>query len=280
MNAFEFIQWQIEDGVARLTLNRPPLNILHIAMMEEIHTALSALTPSPPSPPLPTHRDESRYWGERGVGGEGLQPRLLVIAAQGRAFSAGVDVADHTADRVEAMMRSFDRIFLQLHALDIPTIAAVQGPALGGGCELALACDLIVASEAASFGQPEIRLGVIAPYACIRLPQLIGPKQAAELLLTGETLSAAQAAQLGLVNRVVPAAEFPAAVEQLIGQLAGLSGAALALCKRAMGLAGQPFAQALAAVERLYLKDLMATADAHEGLAAFLEKRKPVWRNS
>jgi|DewCreStandDraft_2_1066082.scaffolds.fasta_scaffold04181_3 cyclohexa-1,5-dienecarbonyl-CoA hydratase len=279
MNAFEFIQWQIEGGVARLTLNRPPLNILHIAMMEEIHTALSALTPSPPSPPLPTG-PQARYPGERELRDEGLQPRLLVIAAQGRAFSAGVDVADHTADRVEAMMRSFDRIFLQLHALDIPTLAAVQGPALGGGCELALACDLIVASEAASFAQPEIRLGVIAPYACIRLPQLIGPKQAAELLLTGATLSAAEAAQLGLVNRVVPAAELPAAVEALIGQLVGLSGAALALCKRAMRFASQPFAEALAAVERLYLEDLMATADAHEGLAAFLEKRKPVWRNS
>lgn len=273
MNAFEFIQWQIEDGVARLTLNRPPLNILHIAMMEEINSALAALTPSPPNSLSPGLE-------RRSGGGEGLRPRLLVIAAQGRAFSAGVDVADHTADRVEAMMRSFDRIFRQLHALNIPTIAAVQGPALGGGCELALACDLIVASEAASFAQPEIRLGVIAPYACIRLPQLIGPKRAAELLLTGETLSAAEAAQRGLVNRVVPAAEFPAAVEQLIGQLAGLSGAALALCKRAMGFASQPFAQALAAVERLYLEDLMATADAHEGLAAFLEKRKPVWRNT
>lgn len=273
MNAFEFIQWQIKDGVARLTLNRPPLNILHIAMLEEINAALLNLAPSPPNPLSPSlGRGDER--------GEGLQPRLLVIAAEGRAFSAGVDVADHTAGRIEAMIQKFHRIFLQLHALDIPTIAAVQGPALGGGCELALACDLVVASDAATFAQPEIKLGVIAPYACIRLPRLIGPKQAAELLLTGATIPAAEAAQLGLVNRIVPAAEFSAAVEQLIGQLAALSGAALALCKRAMRFADLPFSEALAAVERLYLEDLMATADAHEGLTAFLEKRKPVWRNA
>jgi cyclohexa-1,5-dienecarbonyl-CoA hydratase len=250
--AFEFIQWQVENGVARLTLNRPPLNIMHIAMMAEINAALESLTP------------------DSGV-------TLLVVAAQGRAYCVGVDVADHTAERVAEMMRTFDRIFLQLHDLTIPTLAAVQGAALGGGCELALGCDLIVASDAATFGQPEIKLGVIAPYACIRLPDLIGPKKAAELLLTGEAISATEAARLGLVNRVVAADEFPAAVEHLVRQLAGLSGAVLALSKQALRYAGAPFGEALAAVERLYLEDLMATADAHEGLAAFLEKRTPVW---
>lgn len=262
MRALEFIQWRIEGGIARLTLNRPPLNILHIAMMEEISAALSDL--SSLSPPLK---------------GERSPAKLLVVGAQGRAFSAGVDVADHTAERVGEMVRAFDRIFRQLEALAIPTVAAVQGAALGGGCELALACDLVVASDAATFGQPEIKLGVIAPYACIRLPALIGPKKANELLLMGEVISAAEAAQLGLVNRLVPAAGFPAAVEQLVGQLSGLSRAALVLTKQAMRIAARPLDEALATVERLYLEDLMATADAHEGLAAFLEKRRPVWRD-
>lgn len=255
--AFETLILTREERWAVITLNRPPANAINEALVRELNDALASVE-------------------------EDADVRAVIVTGAGeRIFCAGADLGSAFAGaNLDAFIRFGNAVMRRIERFPKPVIAALNGHALGGGCELALACDLVVASDAATFAQPEIKLGVIAPYACIRLPRLIGPKQAAELLLTGATIPAAEAAQLGLVNRIVPAAEFSAAVEQLIGQLAALSGAALALCKRAMRFADLPFSEALAAVERLYLEDLMATADAHEGLTAFLEKRKPVWRNA
>jgi len=254
---FQYIRFEKQDGVARLTLNKPPLNVLDIAMMREINTALEGL-------------------------GDDPAIKLLVFeAAEGsKAFSAGVDVSEHTADRVEEMIEVFHRIFRQLDALEIPTLAVVGGAALGGGCELVLFCDMVIASEKASFGQPEIQVGVFAPLAAVALPGIIGPKKALELLLIGDRIRAAEAERLGLVNKVVPPDELEAAADEWIGKLTRLSGAVLRLTKRAvrMGSVGR-FAEGLTAVEELYLGPLMATEDANEGLAAFLEKRAPVWKN-
>jgi len=254
---FQHIRFEKQDGVARLTLNKPPLNVLDIAMMREINTALEGL-------------------------GDDPAIKLLVFeAAEGsKAFSAGVDVSEHTADRVEEMIEVFHRIFRQLDALEIPTLAVVGGAALGGGCELVLFCDMVIASEKASFGQPEIQVGVFAPLAAVALPGIIGPKKALELLLIGDRIRAAEAERLGLVNKVVPPDELEAAADEWIGKLTRLSGAVLRLTKRAvrMGSVGR-FAEGLTAVEELYLGPLMATEDANEGLAAFLEKRAPVWKN-
>jgi cyclohexa-1,5-dienecarbonyl-CoA hydratase len=254
---FEHIRFDVSDGLARLTLNKPPLNVLDIAMMREINAALE------------------------GLGDDPTVKVLVFQAAEGsKAFSAGVDVAEHTADMVEEMIEVFHCIFRLLDGLEVPTVAAVGGAALGGGCELALFCDMVIASEKASFGQPEIQVGVFPPVAAVALPDIVGPKKALEMMLTGDRIRAAEAERLGLVNKVVPPEELRAAVDEFAGKLAKLSGAALRLTKRAVraGSAGS-FAERLAAVEELYLGPLMATADAHEGLGAFMEKRAPVWKD-
>jgi len=254
---FEHIRFDVSDGVARLMLNKPPLNVLDIAMMREINSVLE------------------------GLGDDPTVKVLVFEAAEGsKAFSAGVDVSEHTADKVEEMIGVFHRIFRLLDALEVPTVAVVGGAAMGGGCELVLFCDMVIASERASFGQPEIQVGVIPPIAVAALPGIIGPKKALEMVLIGDRIRATEAEQLGLVNKVVPPEELRAAADEFVGKLAKLSGAVLRLTKRAVrvGSAGS-FSDGLAAVEKLYLGPLMATEDAHEGLAAFMEKRTPVWKD-
>jgi len=256
------IRFEVSDGVAQLTLNKPPLNVLDIAMMREINTALEGL-------------------------GDDAGVKVLVFeAAEGsKAFSAGVDVSEHTADKVGEMIEVFHRIFRLLDGLEIPTVAVVGGAALGGGCELVLFCDMIIASEKASFGQPEIQVGVFPPIAVAALPGIIGPKKALEMVLIGDRIRADEALRLGLVNKVVPVEELRAAADEFVGKLAKLSGAVLRLTKRAVrigsggGSAVSSFADGLAAVEELYLGPLMDTEDAHEGLTAFMEKRAPVWKD-
>lgn len=252
---YEYIQFQETEAVARITLNRPPLNILTTAMMEEIHDALTGAASSP-------------------------KRRAIVLNAAGKAFSAGVDVAEHTADKVQSMLEAFHKIFRTLIETDVPTVAVVQGPALGGGCELAMMCDFIVAARSAIFGQPEIKVGVFPPVAAVSLPYLVGARQALRLILLGETIGAEEAARLGLITLAVPDEAVEEEGEKLIAALTGLSAPVLRLAKRA---ALQPirhlFHRSLEEVERLYLQDLMATHDASEGLAAFLEKRKPSWRH-
>jgi len=255
--SFEFIRFDVSEGVARLMLNKPPLNVLAIAMMREINTALE------------------------GLNGDSSIKVLLFEAAEGsKAFSAGVDIADHTADKVGEMIEVFHRIFHLLDGLEVPTVAVVGGAALGGGCEVALFCDMIIASEKASFGQPEIQVGVFPPLAAVALPEIIGPKKAMELLLTGDRIRAAEAKRIGLVNHVVPPEELQAAADEFVGKLTKLSGAVLRLTKRAVRVGSTvPFAEGLAAVEELYLGPMMATEDANEGLAAFMERRAPVWKD-
>jgi len=156
----------------------------------------------------------------------------------------------------------------------------VGGAALGGGCELVLFCDMIVASEKASFGQPEIQVGVIPPIAVVALPGIVGPKKALEMVLIGDRIRAAEAERVGLVNKVVPPEELRAAADEFVGKLTKLSGAVLRLTKRAVRIGSTgSFADGLVAVEELYLGPMMETEDAHEGLAAFMERRAPVWKN-
>ncbi len=255
MAEYRFLRLEVADGVAGLVLARPPLNILNIEMMEELNGALERVQALP-------------------------EVRALVIAAEGKAFSAGVAVEDHLGDRVKPMLEAFHRIFHLLRALPCPTVAAVQGAALGGGSELATFCDFVIASETATFGQPEIKVGVFPPIAAIHYPNRIGLARTLQLLLTGEVIGAKEAERIGLVDRVVPAAQLAAAVEEVLAKLSDKSRAVLALTRRAvLDPAGQPFEAALRAVEALYHAELMATEDAHEGLRAFVEKRAPVWRH-
>jgi len=252
---YSSIACDVQAGVARITLNRPPLNILNIAMMEEINSALDALVAN----------DDAR---------------VLVIDHEGKAFSAGVDIKDHTADKVEAMIGILHRLFRLLGALELPTLAVVEGAAYGGGCELAAFCDMVVASERARFGVPEIKVGVFPPIAAAVFPHLIGRNRALELILTGDVVGAEEAKQMGLINRVFPAEGFREKVDEFIAKLTSLSAPVLKLAKRAVdrGLYVS-VDSAMSQADEIYLGDLMRTEDAHEGLLAFLEKRKPEWKN-
>lgn len=251
---YEFLTVERADAVATITLNRPPLNVLHIPMMAEMRDALNDIA-----------ADET--------------VKALVITGAGRAFCAGVDVADHTAERVHDMLTGFHDVIRRVMDLEIPTVAAVNGAALGGGWELAMACDMVVAREDAKIGQPEIQLAVFPPVAAVLMPRLIGWQRAAELVLTGRTLTATEGQQLGLVNRTFPAEGFEQGVREFVAQLTVLSGPVLRVTKRAMkeGL-GLDIHTALERAEAIYLDDLMRLEDPHEGLAAFMEKRKPVWK--
>lgn len=250
------IDFRIEDRVARITLARPPLNVFHIAMMHEIAEALT----------------------------ESAQREIVAIVFDAdkncRAFSAGVAVEEHVEDTIYQMLDAFHAIFRQLEQIAKPTIAVVDGAALGGGCELVAACDIVIASDRSRFGQPEIKLGVFPPIATILLPMVIGEKRARELILTGEIIDATEAIRLGLCNHVVPSAHLEAKLLEVLSKLRELSGTSLQFTRQAMDLArGKTFDVALNEQENIYLHELMKTADAKEGIKAFMEKRKPVWRH-
>jgi cyclohexa-1,5-dienecarbonyl-CoA hydratase len=219
------------------------------------------------------HRALARIHSENEV-------KVLVIDHQGKAFSAGVSIRDHTPDKVSDMIEKFHGMFRLLHSLALPTLALVDGMALGGGCELATFCDMVIASERATFGQPEIKVGVFPPVAAVVFPHLVGRNRALELLLTGEVVDAAEAKALGLINKVFSTQEFHQKADEFIGKLTSLSAPVLKLTKRAVdrGLYAN-ISEAITSVEELYLGELMQTEDAHEGLNAYLEKRKPIWKN-
>jgi len=244
------------EHVARLVLARPPLNVLGIAMLKELADAIDALAA----------REKLR---------------ALVVAAEGRAFSAGVDVEDHVDDKVAPMIAAFHGVFRRLADFEPVTVAEVHAHALGGGCELAAFCDLVLASEEAMFGQPEIQLGLFPPVTAAAFPYFVRGKKTLELMLTGERVDAREAQRIGLVNQVWPAEDFAEEASSFVERLASRSGAALRLAKKAY-YAGVdvPFHEALDRAEEIYLRELMRTRDAHEGIAAFREKREPRWTDA
>src|SRR5436853_5554785 len=184
---FQDIKFNIADRVARITFARPPLNVFNIAMMNEIGEALNEC-----------------------VSRREVVAIVFDAAKDARAFSAGVAVEEHVPETVFQMLDTFHSIFRTLPQIAKPTVAVVDGPALGGGCEIVCACDVVIASEQARFGQPEIKLGVFPPVAAILLPRIIGERKARELILTGELIDADEALRLGLVNYVVPSNELAA----------------------------------------------------------------------
>jgi cyclohexa-1,5-dienecarbonyl-CoA hydratase len=253
----ETVHLQHGERVAHLTIDRPPLNILDIPTIQQLGAAIATL--------------------------DQLGPDLQVVVLRGagdRAFSAGVAVQDHTPDKIAPMLESFHRAIRLLRDLPAVTIAAVQGHCLGGGMELALACDLVVATEDARFGQPEVELGCYPPGAAALYPALIGPGRTLDLLLTGRTFNVQEADRLGLVTRIVPPGQLGAAIEELAGSITSKSAPVTRLIKAAVRAGrDQGFSAGLTEAERLYLHDLAKTEDMHEGIAAFMEKRKPVWRH-
>lgn len=245
------IAFASDQHAYRITLTDPPLHILDISMLEELRDAIA------------------RVRNDRHT--------LILDASGDQAFSAGASVQDHIGDRVATMLSRFHDCFRLLARLDVVTVAIVRGAALGGGCELALACDFVLAHAHSRFGQPEIALGCFPPVAAYQLSRQLPPRIGLELLLTGDPIDADAAQRLGLVNAIFTT---DAEVDAWLERLHRHSASSLRFAKKAFRLAqADDFETRLAAVERLYLDGLMKTHDATEGLVAFLEKRKAVWRN-
>jgi len=244
---------EIKAPVARVVLRNPPLNVIDIAMMEELTQALGEI--------------EAR-----------ADVSVVVLRGEGRGFSAGVDVAAHVPEQVETMLLKFHAVVRALVASKKVTVAAVHGHCLGGGAELAMVCDVVYTAASAQWGFPEIKLACYPPVACAALAALVGQKRAAELILTGRTITGTEAAEMGLANRAVPDEELDSAVEQTVQGLLKLSPAALAITKKAVyAWDAMHFDKGLARAEKIYLEELMKTADAQEGIRAFMEKRVPKW---
>lgn len=248
------VMTDVRGPAARLSLHNPPLNVIDVPMMEELSQALADI--------------ESRN-----------DIAVIVLDAPGKAFSVGVDVAAHTPDTVQEMLTKFHAVIRGLVSSKKVTIAAVQGHCLGGGAELAMVCDLVFTTETAKWAFPEIKLACYPPVACTALAALIGPKRAADLILTGRTISGKEAADIGLANRVVAEGELQQVVDAAVQELRKLSPAALATTKKAMyAWDAMHFDKGLARAEKIYFEELMKTEDAHEGINAFLHKREPVWK--
>ena len=252
---YEHIEVTLEGGLGTITLNRPPVNVMNIAMMEEINDALDS------------------WQGERDL-------KVVLFNAKGKCFSAGVDVGEHMGDLAPKMIEVFHGIFRRMDRLGIPTISSVFGSCLGGGCELAIFSDLVIASESAKFGQPEIQVGVFPPIAAQIMPRIIGRKAAAELILSGKIISGEEALRIGLINKVVKEEDLEKETEIFLGPYIKLSSEVLRLTKKAMieGLRDD-LEPSLRLIEEIYLNQLMKSHDAHEGLNSFMEKRKPDWKN-
>jgi cyclohexa-1,5-dienecarbonyl-CoA hydratase len=253
--SYEHIEVESKDGLGTITLNRPPVNVLNIAMMEEINTVL-------------------RDWLEV------KDLKVVLFAAKGKCFSAGVDVGEHMGDMAPKMIHTFHAMFRLMDKLGVPTVASVYSSCLGGGCELAVFCDMVVAAEGAKLGQPEIQVGVFPPIAAQIMPRIIGRKAAMDLILSGRIITAAEALQMGLVNKVVKDEALESETQSYVEPYLKLSAEVLRQTKRAI-MAGlrDDLEPSLKAIEDIYLNQLMKSVDAQEGLKAFLEKRKPTWKN-
>jgi len=250
---YELLTFEVADRIATITVNRPDkLNALNDALMRELGLAI----------------DEARERADVGA---------VLLTGAGRAFVAGADIAElagQTAAEGKARAERGQRVFRKFEQSPKPTLAAVNGFALGGGCELAMACHIRLASDAAKFGQPEVKLGIVPGYgATQRLPRLVGKGRALQLLLTGEMIDAAEAYRIGLVNRVVPAAELLDAARAMLAGILAQGPLAVAHCIEAVDRGYDlPLDDAIA-LEASYFGLLSASNDKAEGMRAFLEKR-------
>ncbi len=253
---FQNIILEKKEGIAKLTINRPPVNVIDFATLLEINTALEELK-----------KDE--------------ETKVLLIRGSGnKAFCAGVEVKDHLGDKMPRMMREFGRLFSLLRSLGKPSIAVVNGVALGGGCELVAGCDMAIASEKAELGQPEIKLGGLAPAAAVLFPRIMGEKKSFELVLAGDNISAKEAERIGLVNKVVAEEALDRTAEETARKFLGKSSLSLRLVRDAVYQCADiaDFDKAVQKATELGIKT-WGTEDGQEGLKSFLEKRKPVWKN-
>lgn len=251
---YERLTLEIDPPVSRIFLSYPPLNVIDIAMMDELRRAIAEIEL------------------ERGVS-------IIVVRGNGQCFSAGVDVAAHAPESVKSMLEKFHAVIRALMATAKVTIAAVHENCLGGGAELAMVCDLVYASEDSQWGFPEIQLGCFPPVAATALAALVGQKQASELILTGRTISGREAEEIGLATRAAATDHVEAVVDGAVQRISRLSPAALAFAKKASyAWEAMHFEKGLARAEKIYLEELMTTEDSQEGIRAFVEKRIPNWK--
>lgn len=254
MNA-SAVTLSIGDGIGQLVLSDPPLNILTRAVLGQIRTGLREL-----------ETDKSL--------------RVVVISAEGKHFSVGADVGEHLPPHHPDLISEFLDTVRGVHGFPLPVLAAVRGRCLGAGFELVVAADIVIAGEDASFGQPEIMLGVFPPAACAMLPDNCPRGMAAELVFTGDSVDARDAQRAGIVRHVVPDERVEEEALDLAKRIARHSGAALRHAKHALRHESMDRTDgALQHAGHVYVAELMETKDAIEGLRAFLEKRRPVWSN-
>ena len=252
---FQFIQHRVEAGVARMTLNRPEHNLLNESMLRELADGITFVA----------ERDDVK---------------LIVLDSSCKVFCGGIDIGEYTSERVFQMLDAFHSVFAGILETAKPVMTVVNGPAIGGGAELAAFGDLVVATPKARFAQPEITIGVFPPLASTILPFLVGPKVALELVLLGEPVTAERALELGLINRLVPENKLDATVNDLIARIASQSGPVLTMAKKAiLGGMGLSLRDGLKNSMNIFLNELYRLEDSQEGLRALVEKRKPNWKN-
>jgi cyclohexa-1,5-dienecarbonyl-CoA hydratase len=252
---FQFIRFRVEGGAARLTLNRPEHNLLNEAMLRELVDGIT-------------------------FAGENAEVKLIVLDSACKIFCGGIDLGEYTSQRVFQMLDAFHAVFAGMLDVGKPVICVVNGPAIGGGAELAAFGDLVVASPKAKFAQPEITIGIFPPLASTILPFLVGPKVALEIVMTGEAVTAERALELGMINRLVPEAQLEQTVKELSARITGHSGPVLTMVKKAiLGGMGLSLREGLKHSMNIFLNELYRLEDSQEGLRALIEKRKPEWKN-
>ncbi len=255
MNEPEFVTLKLEAHAARIALRRPPLNFLSMSLLRQFEQCLDRLGDSPAC-------------------------NALVIDSDIPAFSAGVDMSEHNRETVFLLLEQYHAVARTLSSFPRPTIAVARGVALGAGNELIACCDFVLASDKATFGQPEIKVGAIPSLAPLLLPEVIGQRRALQMMLTGELIDAGEAERIGLIHKAVPEDRLSAEVDGLVAKLAGLSRAVLEVAlQTARMVRRKRFEELLRDIESLYLNQLMDLEDALEGIRAFLEKRPPLWKN-
>lgn len=252
---FRHVKFRVEGPIARLTLDRPEHNLLNERMLAEVAGGINTL-------------------------GENAGVKLIVLDSAGKAFSGGIELGEYTQRRVFQLLDAFHAAFTAMLDTSKPVLVVVNGPAFGGGAELAALGDLVIATPRARFAQPEIKLGVFPPLAAAILPSILGPKLALELVLTGEAITAERAVELGLVNWLVAEKDLQAKVDDIVAKVSGQSGPVLTMAKKAiLGSMGLPLRDGVRNSMKVFLNELADLEDSQEGLRALVEKRAPKWKN-
>ena len=252
---FQFVKYRVDGELVHLTLDRPGHNLLNERMLAELAAGINAA-------------------------GEQSDVKLIILDSAAKAFCGGIEVGEYTQRRVFQLLDAFHVAFSAMLDTSKPLLVVVNGPAFGGGAELAALGDLVIATPKARFAQPEIKLGVFPPLAAAILPYILGPKLALEQVLTGETMTAERAHELGLVNWLVPESELQKKVDEVAAKVTAQSGPVLTMAKKAIiGSMGLPLREGVRNSMKVFLNELADVEDSQEGLRALVEKRAPKWKN-